>query len=185
MATTVLKPVIRKLLVQCKTEIITQFNVPEVYIDSTTGSYLKLFIIPEEYTRTIEGDKSSLVNTYTTSLLFPKLIRVGFTTKVAIDDWRVCAALSFLAKSSVSTSYTTYTPITVLDYVRPEIEDFKKVGDSFTERKGLITVDEGTGLVELDQYKYDEEDKLIKEKAPLSNGGFSFKFVEVNKRLII
>jgi hypothetical protein len=67
-------------------------------------------------------------------------VRVGFTVRIVNNDWNVHRCLEFLAISSVTSSYNNYIPVTVIDYVRPEVTDA-----TATVRKGMLTLSAGNG----------------------------------------
>lgn len=162
---------IRKLYFQCTETILDNYEVPT---DKRTiigdYSYLVLSVLPSDYTSLQLGDKTSLVSTFSKPFVTPRLVQTGFTAAITEDLYNVYNCLRFIALSSVSTSYETYIPVTVLDYCKPELED---TAAGFTTRKGLLTIEPTSGT-------------SGNQTAPsFIEGGFRIQFVEINKRLVM
>jgi hypothetical protein len=160
---------IRNLFIECQQATLNQFSIPDLYRQEISGVwYLIIPVDATDYTRTIT-EKSDFIDTANAPFLTPKLARVGFTVRVVNTLWCIRQCLEFLAISSVSTSYSNYIPVTVLDYVRPEITD-----NQATLRKGLLTLEGGGGTSGVDEYG-----------KPLYTTEYQIVFQELEKRLVM
>jgi hypothetical protein len=160
---------IRKLYFECQETILNQFNIDtknRATINSV--SYLMLPVDGNNYTRNIT-DTTGKQDTFSSASITPKLVTVSFTVNVEDQQWKMKRCLSYLAKSSISSSYTTFIPVTCLDYVRPEIED-----DIMTSRKGILNVESGGGTSGTDG-----------TGKPLYVTPYSITFTEIEKRLVM
>ena len=134
---------IRKLYILTTNTVLTQFSIPADKQRNISGSdYLALSVLPDEYTRTEEGSKTSFVDTFNIPYIAPNLIRVGFQASIAENYWNVRSCLEFIAIAQVSTAYNNFSQVTVLDYIRPEVEDY---ATGFTQRVGMLMLDAGGG----------------------------------------
>jgi hypothetical protein len=129
---------IKNLYIECQTSILDQFSITNRATISGV-SYLVIPVISSNYTRLLT-ERSELVDTLNGAFIKPKPVRVGFTVRIVNNDWNVRRCLEFLTISSVTSSYDTYIPITVLDYVRPEVTDA-----TVTVRKGMMMLSAGNG----------------------------------------
>lgn len=129
---------IKNLYIECQTPILDQFNIINRATISDI-SYLVIPVISSNYTRLLT-ERSELIDTVNSAFIRPKPVRVGFTVRIINNDWNVRRCLEFIAISSVTSSYNTYIPVTILDYVRPEVTD-----TNYTTRKGMLTLSAGNG----------------------------------------
>lgn len=168
----------KPLLIRVPSEqTLDDFNISASF---RTGSYLKLPIQPQEYSKIVEGDVSRLSSTFSRTVFSPRLARVGFRITSGITEYNVYACLEYVAKISASTSYSEYTAIQVIDYVRPETEDLRAVINSSspvvqaaTTRYGAINMDGSGG----GSYGFDNK--------TATETGLVFTFSEATKRLIV
>jgi hypothetical protein len=162
---------IRKLYFECQDATLNNYGIEEdkrIVISSV--HYLIVSIPPEDYTRIEVGEKTGFVDTFRRPFITPRNIRVGFSANITDNKLNIKRCLEFLAVSSVSTSYSsTYIPVTVLDYVRPEYSD-----SVFTTRKGLLTVSASNG--------YSGSGTSTE---PLFTEPYEINFQETGKRLIM
>ena len=160
---------IRKLYFECQTTILDRFNIDNKNRATISSvSYLVIPVDGNNYTRNIT-DTTGKQDTFSSASITPKLVTVSFTVIVEDQQWKLKRCLSYLAKSSISTSYTTFIPLTCLDFVRPEIED-----DVMTTRKGILTVESGGGTSGTDE-----------DGKPLYVTPYSITFTEIEKRLVM
>jgi hypothetical protein len=160
---------IRRLYVECQESILNKYSVPlDKKIILNNIDYLVLSIPSSNYSRIESGEKTSLVDTFRYPFIMPRLIKVGFNVKVDDNDIRVFKCLSFLALSSNSTALSNvFVPVTILDYVRPEVNDL-----SFTSRKGVLNVFSANGFA-----------GSLNEN-PLYVEPYDINFQEINKRFV-
>lgn len=161
---------IRKIYFECQESILNKYEIPiDKKININSVNYLVIAVDSGQYTRIEEGEKSRFVDTFRKPFIIPRNIRIGFSLRIDDNSVNVKRCLEFLAISSISTANSnTYTPVTCLDYVRPEYED-----DNFTTRKGMLIINGGTG------YSGSSNEK------PLYTEPYEIIFNEIYKRLII
>jgi hypothetical protein len=129
---------IKNLYIECQTPILDQFSITN-RVTLNSVSYLVIPVISSNYTRLLT-ERSELIDTLNAAFIRPKPVKVGFTVRIVNNDWNVRRCLEYLAISSITSSYNTYIPVTVLDYVRPEVTDA-----NYTVRKGMLTLSAGNG----------------------------------------
>jgi len=158
---------IRSLLFLCPTAITTQFSIPseKLTTDTSGNSYLIIPVDKNDYKRSTT-DKTTLVDTYQSPFVSPKIVRVGFSATVQDESWNVRQCLEFLAISSISTGYNVFTPVTVLDFCRPEVTD-----GEYTTRQGILNLSDGTGISGIAGQEY--------------TTAYEINFSELNRRLIM
>lgn len=162
---------IRKLYIECQQSILDKYEISvDKRIIFNSVSYLVVHLDKNEYSRVEMGEKASFTDTFKNAFITPRLIRVGFTAKINDDMANFKRCLEFISVSSISTSYSSvYIPVTVIDYVRPEFDD-----ESFTIRKGLLSVSAGSG--------YSGSDSNLR---PMYAEDYEISFQEYNKRLVM
>ena len=161
---------IRRLFFLTPQSTLETYNIlPQNYLQIGSNWYLVFSVADSNYTRIEEGNRSQLISTRTGDIISPQLLKVGFTAKIENQNWNVFQCISFLAMSSLSTSYYNYTPVNVLDYVRPEITDV-----TYTSRVGKLSVINQTGT----------SGSASGTNAPVFGGDFDINFMELNRRLI-
>ena len=94
-------------------------------------SYICLFLEPNAYQVTIEGEATRMSPTGSGSYVKYSLIRKGFTAQFDYTLTDVMVSLDKIAKDAIKEKKF----VEVIDYVRPETENYDK---GFTVRKGLI-----------------------------------------------
>jgi hypothetical protein len=167
--TTSAPSIIRKIYVLTTTTILNNFSIPADKQRNILGSdYLALSVLPDEYSRIEEGEKTAFVDTFNTPFIAPKLIRVGFQAVVSENAWNIRSCLEFIAIAQVSTAYNTFNQVNILDYVRPEVEDYSQ---GYTQRRGLLTLEAGGGAAGISTTPSSTQTPI------------SIKFVETRKRL--
>lgn len=153
-----------KLLFLCPTSLIAQYQPPPEWLE---GSYLKVFVHPNEYkpSRTIEGGEPYI---HTAGGIFapPRLMQYSFTASFVYGRMATLNLIELLATISGTSGYSQHSPVTVLDYVRPEAGH-----GSYTRRVGRIDgIAESGGAI------------LNPMDGKLYQHGFELTFVETYKR---
>ena len=103
----------------------------EVLYDINGKSYICLFVESNAYQVTNEGEATRITSTGSGSYVKYSLIRKGFTAQFDYTITDVLVSLDKIAKDAIREKKF----VEVIDYVRPETEDYDK---GFTIRKGLI-----------------------------------------------
>lgn len=103
----------------------------EVLYDINGKSYICLFVESNAYQVTIEGEATRMAPTGSGSYVKYSLIRKGFTAQFDYTITDVLVSLDKIAKDAIKEKKF----VEVIDYIRPETEDYDK---GFTIRKGLI-----------------------------------------------
>lgn len=94
-------------------------------------SYICLFLEPNAYQVTIEGEATRMASTGSGSYVKYSLIRKGFTAQFDYTLTDIMVSLDKIAKDAILEKKF----VEVIDYVRPETENYD-IG--YTIRKGLI-----------------------------------------------
>lgn len=162
---------IRCLFVECQEAILNNYNIHINERKQISGVwYLVLRVDSSDYTRIEKGNRSELISTRSGDFISPTLIKLGFSVKIINQKWNVFQCLSFIATSSLSTSFgDTYIPCTVIDAVRPEVTDVAS-----TTRVGRLSVI-GTGGT-----SGNDPDT----NAPLYIESYDLVFEEIGKRIV-
>ena len=103
----------------------------EVLFNIGGKSYICLFLEPNAYQVTIEGEATRMAPTGAGSYVKYSLIRKGFTAQFDYTLTDIMVSLDKIAKDAIKEKKF----VEVIDYVRPETEDYDK---GYTVRKGLI-----------------------------------------------
>lgn len=162
---------IKRLYFKASESILNTYNIPsDKRIIISGESFLSIPLDSSRYTRVEEGEKSKFRDSFRTPFIIPRNIRVGFTANIDDNFVNVRRCLEFLGTSSLATSNTgTYIPVTVLDYIRPEIAD-----PIFTRRIGQLILGGGTGFSGTDI-----------NNQPLYTEPYDINFLEIYKRFIV
>lgn len=149
-------------------------DVSATYWEETT-LYLKIILQPNEWVRQRQGEPSQYRRGYRSVTRDIKPQNIGFTCTISEDYLLLRYLLEEIIALSDSSALETHVPVTLIDFMRPEREDFKAARQNNTEpytiRYGSITMEDETSssgyLTEL----YGE-------------GGFRFTFIEKDLRLV-
>lgn len=158
----------------------------EVLYTINNKSYICLFVEPNAYQVTNEGEATRLAPTGSGSYVKYSLIRKGFTAQLDYSITDILVSIDKIAKDAIREKKW----VEVIDYVRPETEDYDK---GFTIRKGLIYLPlTYTGLMsgrKEDEYQggrisYQGTSVTKPTTRPiLSPDGFSLTFTENSYRM--
>lgn len=178
---------ILSLLVKCTTAIRDQLKAQSeatahARIDSwfvTMGSdfYLKLPVDRNKYKR-IENRQGSRLEGYVdigdTTISTISTAHVGFEATIEDQHADIWYLLRKLAYDCTSPDLLTHTPLTILDFVGPEMSDrFQAGGNQFyTTRVGKVTEQDQGGTV-------------AGKGSTRYNTGFTFKFIEQKRRRVL
>jgi len=103
----------------------------DVLYEINGKSYICLFVESNAYQVTNEGEATRLASTGSGSYVKYSLIRKGFTAQFDYTITDILVSLDKIAKDAIREKKF----VEVIDYVKPETEDYDK---GFTIRKGLI-----------------------------------------------
>jgi len=103
----------------------------EVLYQINGKSYICLFVESNAYQVTIEGEATRMASTGSGTYVKYSLIRKGFTAQFDYTVTDILVSLDKIAKDAIREKKF----VEVIDYVRPETEDYDK---GYTIRKGLI-----------------------------------------------
>lgn len=169
---------IQRLLVECPASLRAAFTTPALppeWFEVVGGiEYLRLWCDRSKYTRIVEGQDLNFVDTLATSVAPIATARIGFEATIEEENADQLYLLSRIARSRTSSDLRTYNPLTVLDFVRPEDDDriAAEGNAAYTIRKGrIISIQEAGGMVGYGSQLY--------------NKGYTFRFLELNKRRLI
>ena len=165
------KNIYKRLLIKLPSGLANRFKLDE-WLES---GYLCLHILPEEYSEIEEGEKSKYINTYSNYRLGTRVGRIGFSINSPdLNNNNIISLIKYLAKISFSTGYKEHSPITIIDFCKPEPEDVESAlrnnSEPFTTRNGIITVNSASGTIQLGEFNY--------------NQGLQFTFMETQLRLL-
>lgn len=151
----------------------------EVLYDINGKSYICLFVESNAYQVTIEGEATRMAPTGSGSYVKYSLIRKGFTAQFDYTTTDVLVSLDKIAKDAIREKKF----VEVIDYVRPETEDYDK---GFTIRKGLIYLPLTYSGLMSGQKEGEYQGNIISKPTTrpiLSPEGFSLTFTENSYRL--
>jgi len=103
----------------------------EVLYQINGKSYICLYVESNAYQVTIEGEATRMASTGSGTYVKYSLIRKGFTAQFDYITTDILVSLDKIAKDAIREKKF----VEVIDYVRPETEDYDK---GYTIRKGLI-----------------------------------------------
>lgn len=171
-----------KLVILCPPHLSTKYGgaIADLF---TTDNNLQLPTPMENYSRIEEGEQSKFYDFFKGSGVTITPRRVGFSINISDQRFEIRLALEELVALSLSTGYRNYTPITVHDHIRPEWQDYTQ---GYTVRVGKIEgFEDGSkgGGTRRDGYKQCDGVE-IPNSSKLFGGGFRFRFLERNQRLI-
>lgn len=183
------KPIVRKFLIKCPTSYRTDLGLPTDNFETIdTQNFFRLWIKPEEYVPSIQGERSSYQRYYRGKQRQVRRVEYSVQINIRESSFKQYLLLKKIANASDSTSYTTHIPIEVWDYVSPELEDFESallytttnniVREPFTKRFGSILIDPNSGAVGRFEINTtgNNTDFYI-------NNNLRFTFTEANRRL--
>jgi hypothetical protein len=151
----------------------------EVLYDINGKSYICLFVESNAYQVTIEGEATRMAPTGSGSYVKYSLIRKGFTAQFDYTTTDVLVSLDKIAKDAIREKKF----VEVIDYVRPETEDYDK---GFTIRKGLIYLPLTYSGLMSGQKEGEYQGNIISKPTTrpiLSPEGFSLTFTENSYKL--
>ena len=151
----------------------------EVLYDINGKSYICLFVESNAYQVTNEGEATRIAPTGSGSYVKYSLIRKGFTAQFDYTTTDVLVSLDKIAKDAIREKKF----VEVIDYVRPETEDYDK---GFTIRKGLIYLPlTYSGLMSGQKEDTYNGNKITKPttRPIITPEGFSLTFAENSYRL--
>jgi hypothetical protein len=124
------------------------YNAPPEWF--VTG-YLRIPVQPDEYTKIRQGNAPKAVRTFNAPTYRIQLREIGFSVRLTEDDARLRYILEHIERSSISSTGQFITPVTILDYVKPDPGAFVAAvsGNSnpYTIRIGMIEVEPGSGTM--------------------------------------
>jgi len=103
----------------------------EVLYEINGKSYICLYVESNAYQVTIEGEATRMASTGSGTYVKYSLVRKGFTAQFDYTITDVLVSLDKIAKDAIREKKF----VEVIDYIRPETEDYDK---GYTIRKGLI-----------------------------------------------
>ena len=151
----------------------------EVLYDINEKSYICLFVESNAYQVTNEGEATRMASTGSGSYVKYSLIRKGFTAQFDYTITDVLVSLDKIAKDAIREKKF----VEVIDYVRPETEDYDK---GFTIRKGLIYLPLTYSGLMSGQKEGEYRGDIISKPTTrpiLAPEGFSLTFTENSYRL--
>lgn len=140
----------RPVLFRCPESVRTDYNAPENWFTTLNDNYwLRVFVQPQDWTMVREGQRTQLRRTFTRKAVQIGTIDYTFTLQMNSDDFRYRYIFEELAELCYQSNYTRFTPITILDYVRPSKDDYKDAiandENPHTRRTGLIEIEDSSG----------------------------------------
>lgn len=151
----------------------------EVLYDINGKSYICLFVESNAYQVTIEGEATRMAPTGSGSYVKYSLIRKGFTAQFDYTITDVLVSLDKIAKDAIKEKKF----VEVIDYIRPETEDYDK---GFTIRKGLIYLPLTYSGLMSGQKEGEYQGNIISKPTTrpiLAPDGFSLTFTENSYRM--
>jgi hypothetical protein len=148
------------------------------YLFDSANNYLRLDVAPEDYQviNNYEGEGTRLVAGFSRTIPTVSLLRRTIRIRVADDRALIRWLVEDTARISNSTVYSgTFTPIELIDYVRPEYVDVAATPQGqtpYTVRYGMIplgSIESGGTWAWRNDYRH--------------QGGFSFEFIEAVQRV--
>jgi len=147
----------------------------EVLYTISGKSYICLYVESNAYQVTIEGEATRMASTGSGTYVKYSLIRKGFTAQFDYTTTDVLVSLDKIAKDAIREKKF----VEVIDYVRPETEDYDK---GYTIRKGLIYLPlQYSGL--MSGQKTIENVTKPTTRPILAPEGFSLTFTENSYRM--
>ncbi|HEY9657687.1 MAG TPA: hypothetical protein V6C65_04420 [Allocoleopsis sp.] len=140
----------RPLYFSCPASVQTDLATPELWFTQVNSrNYLRLYVQPQDWTRVKQGTQSSFQKNFKSKTLKLGLQDYVFTLEVRSDDFRLRYVFEEIAEICFSSNYQRFTPVTVIDYVRPEREQFKAAiannSEAHTVRTGMIKIEDSSG----------------------------------------
>lgn len=173
-------PLHRKLCFYNEKNLLANTEIgDEVLYEINGKSYICLFVESNAYQVTTEGEATRMAPTGSGSFVKYSLIRKGFTAQFDYTTTDILVSLDKIAKDAIREKKF----VEVIDYVRPETEDYDK---GFTIRKGLIYLPlTYSGLMSGQKEDEYQGSKIVKPttRPILSPDGFSLTFTENRYRM--
>lgn len=125
-------PFHRKLCFLNEKNLLEDTDIGKEVLYTISGkSYICLYVESNAYQVTIEGEATRMASTGSGTYVKYSLIRKGFTAQFDYTTTDVLVSLDKIAKDAIREKKF----VEVIDYVRPETEDYDK---GYTIRKGLV-----------------------------------------------
>lgn len=172
----------QKLIISCPSHFQVKYGgaIQDIF---TPSGHIQLIVPPENYARIEEGEQSKFYDFFRGTGVSINPRRVGMNITVTDQRFEIRLALEELTALSLSTGYHNYVPITIQDYCRPEWQDYQ---NGYTVRVGKIDgFDDGSkggGVLKNGYRKCDGTETQIGSQ--LYGGGFKFRFLELDSRLL-
>jgi hypothetical protein len=149
--------------------------------DLFVGDNIELRIQSEDYTRTEEGSDSSFEDYFNGVGYKQSPKRIGFN--IAVKDRRdeLALALKELSRLSSASSYTTFTPVVVRDYIR--VENRADYVNGYTERSGKIWIENLTATVQQGKLLCTPTTVVEQPQGGRFNNGFNLRFLSQVKTM--
>lgn len=169
---------IKRLLIECPTSITDQYDPapPTEWFEIVGGNrYLQLWVTPDKYERTLDRSNTDAYRDTLTGQFAPvQTARVGFEAEINEKSMDTLYLVEHVVSASLSADYTQHTPITILDFVRPERTDRIAAGpnDFYTVRQGRI-------------FDVKETGGFIGKRPKVFTQGFRISFKERERRRIL
>ncbi len=169
-----------RIVIVCPPQIKANWGTSPI-ADLFVGNDIHLRVQSDAYTRVEEGT-DSVFDDFFNGVgynLSPK--RIGFN--IVIQDKRdeVALAIKELSLLSIGANYRTFTPVTVLDYLR--VENVADYAAGYTTRQGKIWVENLTATV--------QKGKLLcatpaveQPQVGRFNNGFNLRFLSAKKVVV-
>lgn len=171
-----------KLIIFCPPHFVTKWTAIADLFD--VAGNLRLIASPGKYARIEEGEESKYYDYFNNTGVTLSPRRVGFNLTVSDQRFELRLALEELKALSLSTGYGSYVPITVHDYCRPEWQDYSQ---GYTIRVGKFEgFEDGNkgGGVQTQGSRQCDGTEVASSPSRVYGGGFRFRFLERNHRLV-
>lgn len=169
-----------RIVIACPASIKATWGTSPI-ADLFVGNDIHLRVQSDAYTRIEEGTESAFEDHFNGVgyNLSPK--RIGFNISIQDKRDELALAIKQLSLLSIPTTYLTFTPVTVLDYLR--VENAADYVAGYTTRQGKIWIENLTATV--------QKGKLLCATPAVEqpqigrfNNGFNLRFLGTYKQLI-
>lgn len=169
-----------RIVIVCPPSIKANWGTSPI-ADLFVGNDLHLRVQSDAYTRVEEGTESAFEDYFNGVGYNQSPKRIGFN--IAVQDKRdeLALAIKELSLLSLGNNYRTFTPVTVLDYLR--VETAADYAAGYTTRQGKIWIESLTATV--------QKGKLLRAVPVVEqpqtgrfNNGFNLRFLSTYKKVM-
>ena len=140
---------LQPIYIECSSGLQSAYDAPSNWFTLISGiNFLKILLTPEEYVPFRKGEAPQIIRSFSRATYPLKLREVGFVVTMQEDNIKLRYLLEEIADVIAGNSQEV-KPTLVLDYLKPERQDYKIAiannTEPYTARTGFIEVDPGAG----------------------------------------